>query len=109
MALEKYINISASDNPWMMKKSIYTGNAPWQSNRAESKRTTQYREALYLAGLSQITKWRRAHIEAREKDFLDKILLFLSDPTHDFSTWERPNYKFEDNAGSAPETTTGNI
>ena len=109
MALEKNINRSASDNPWMMKKSIYTGNAPWQSNRAESKHPTQYQEAIYLAGLAQITRWCRAHIEAREKDFLEKIMRFLSDPTHDFSNWERPDYKFEDNAGNAPGTTAGNI
>ena len=95
MALEKYINISASDNPWLIKRETYLGRSPWQKNKLASKRQTQYQEALYLANLGQITKWKKAHIEAREKDFFDKIMIFFFDPDHDFSDWKRPDYNFE--------------
>lgn len=103
MALEKCLNISASDEPWLWKRKVYLGESPWQANKNELKRQTQYQEAIYLANLPQITKWGKAHIEAREKDFFDKILLFLSEPEHDFSDWTRPDYNFE-KADEPPET-----
>ena len=88
MALEKTINIKASNNPWLIKKEIYLGKTAYKKITSETK----YQEAKYLASCNNLISWKRAHIEKREKDFREKIATFLQNPMTDFSAWVRPDY-----------------